>query len=264
MPRNGASSTPISNATPTSTLLSVLKKPHWPFKCNASIFDDDVALLLEPSQFVPFPLKDPFATYSIPSRNLNIARKRQPRSSFSDHSEPLVEFPTPPPREQKSNVVLPPIEPLSPIRLWGSGDEDDFEADFRKKREYRSHQVNAAHQLAPIDQERLACACTLQVTQSVVDEQDGSVEEDKDWDQESIFTLYGDRDEWEDFQNQLFFLRPATSWNPSSASNHTFSITTTSSSSNSDMRTLPSQRSFVSTAPSSVHSNACSTLSPSQ
>lgn len=222
MPR---SSSPSPFASTTSSIVKSLKKTSWPFKCSARDFEDNVSGVLHSSffleltvitrqyprissssrPFISLPL-DPFATYTIPSRNGRHGR-------CSAKTPTPFEFPSPPPRSPTTfrHKALPSPPSLSVTEKRLSIRREFMVGETKQNQEqFKSRMVEA--KLAA-----LSLACTEYIDE--VDEDVGREEEvqneripeDDQSDSQSIFTLFGDAEDWEQFEEALFFLRPSKS-----------------------------------------------------
>ncbi|GAA5881821.1 hypothetical protein JCM16303_006465 [Sporobolomyces ruberrimus] len=204
MPRKTMAPSPLHLGT--SLVVKTLKKKKSWFSCNAGSFEDDCPRITS-EPFISLPL-DPFARYTIPS-----GRPKTPRFSPRPRT-PVLEFPTPPPRSpttyRQKSLPPSPASPVAPGYRSEPPDRAEWTAFMtqRNQDEFKTKMVGA--KLAA-----LSLACTEYIDELDEWQQRDSAPtatlRDDASDRGSIFTLFGDAKEWEEFEEALFFLRPSRS-----------------------------------------------------
>ncbi|GAA5954094.1 hypothetical protein JCM3765_005288 [Sporobolomyces pararoseus] len=188
----------------TSMLVKTIKKKSSWFRCNAGDFEDECPRI-KSEPFISLPV-DPFARYTIPSRRRKNTRPQTP-----------LHFPFPPPRSPlnfcQAALPSPPISPTSseipstsmkPLR-----GERMAASTQRNQEEFKSKLVDA--KLAALS---LTCSGYIDELDEASQYQEYSRRQAQvmrdDWsDRGTIFTLFGDAKEWEEFEEALFYLKPS-------------------------------------------------------
>ncbi|GAA6008072.1 hypothetical protein JCM11491_001871 [Sporobolomyces phaffii] len=197
MKHAGPAPSPVNAGTSTVVKSLKSKTSMW-FKCNSGDFDDERPRSAS-KPFVSLPV-DPFARYTIPSR-----RQRNERFSPRPHA-PLLQFPSPPPRPPVTYRQQPISSPLSPPDL-----RDEWTSTSIRPKHGGAAAEMVDGQLAAGS---LGCAeYTDEVDELRLYDPTLTRERGDEWDSDrgTIFTLFGDAKEWEEFEDALFFLRPAKS-----------------------------------------------------